>query len=103
MKARTPPSAKLSRKQINLIEKMSHELAEEALKRGQKNLMRRWFKLMCVALHNTYGFSTGRLAVVIQEIDKLSTQAEKDEIFWEHVDRVVIDELKMPFDKEEEN
>lgn len=50
MKARTPPSAKLSKKQIYLIEKMSHELAEEALKRGQKNLMRRWFKLMCVAL-----------------------------------------------------
>lgn len=41
MKARTPPSAKLSKKQIYLIEKMSHELAEEALKRGQKNLMRR--------------------------------------------------------------
>lgn len=40
MKARTPPSAKLSKKQIDLIEKMSHELAEEALKRGQKNLMR---------------------------------------------------------------
>ena len=103
MKARTPPSAKLSKKQIDLIEKMSHELAEEALKREQKNLMRRWFKLMCVALHNTYGFSTSRLAVVIQEIDKLSAAAEKDEIFWEHVDRVVIDELKMAFDKEEEN
>lgn len=29
--------------------------------------------------------------------------AGKDEIFWEHVDRVVIDELKMAFDKEEEN
>lgn len=45
MKARTPPSAKLSKKQIYLIEKMAHELAE-------------------------------------------------------HVDRVVIDELKMSFDKE---
>lgn len=58
---------------------------------------------MCVALHNTYGFSTSRLAVVIQEIDKLSAAAEKDEIFWEHVDRVVIDELKMSFDKEGED
>lgn len=101
MKSRVPISSQLSKKQIAAVQKISRELADEALQRGQKNLMCRWFKLMCIALHNTYGFSTGRLAIVIQEIDKLSTEAEKDEIFWDHVDRVVIDDLKMDFDREE--
>ena len=102
MRSRVPISSRLSNKQIAAVQKISRELADEALQRGQKNLMRRWFKLMCIALHNTYGFSTGRLAVVIQEIDKLSAQAKKDEIFWDHVDRVVINDLKMDFDREEQ-
>ena len=103
MKSRVPISSRLNKKQIAEIQNMSHNLAQETLQSEQRNLIRRWFKLICVALHNTYGFSTSRLAVVIQEIDKLSAQAEKDEIFWDHVDRVVIDELKMAFDKEEED
>jgi len=67
---------------------------------GQKtDSMRKFFKLMCVALHQKYNFGHDRLAELIGEISSLSDEAEKDEIFWNHIDRVM-KELKLPFDKE---
>lgn len=31
---------------------------------------------------------------------KLIQESEKDEIFWEHLDRVVVDEIGMNFERE---
>jgi len=68
---------------------------------GQKAVtMRRFFKLMCVALNQKFGFGHDRLAELLGEISSLSAEAEHDEIFWNHIDRV-IGELKLPFDKED--
>lgn len=64
--------------------------------------MRKFFKLMCVALHERYGFGSQRLGAVIDRISTLSDEHRQDEMFWRHVDRVVIEELGMPFDREQE-
>jgi len=93
MKARIP----MSSKQKHVIqERVSQELDKQ-----EKQRVRRMYKLMCVALHELYGFGNGRLYAVIQQISTLSAEHERDEIFWEHVDKVVIKELGIAFEKEE--
>ena len=68
---------------------------------GQRiDTMRRFFKIMCVALNNEFGFGHDRLMELIVAISNISAEADKDEIYWHHVDKVVINELKLPFDKE---
>lgn len=67
----------------------------------ENNSMRRWFKLMCAALNRRYGFGHDRLMELIDEINQLSEDSEKDEIFWTHMDRLM-ESIGMDFDKERE-
>ncbi|QNK41841.1 hypothetical protein [Caproicibacter fermentans] len=62
--------------------------------------MRRWFKLLCAVLHNDFGFGAGRLDAVIDGISRLSDDQKGDPIFWEHMDRLLIDQLGIKFDRE---
>ena len=73
---------------------------EEFQKQGHE-MARRYFKLFCVALNRDYGFGRERLKKVIGEIEKTSSQSFDDPIFWTHIDKVCIDELKMPFERED--
>jgi hypothetical protein len=68
---------------------------------SRKNLdeMRRLFKIVCVVLHK-HGYGTNRLNKIIGEIGELAAQAENDEIFWEHTDKLLIDQMKINFEKE---
>lgn len=96
MKARVPAVSRLSNKQKACI----REAAAMELQKQEEHRMRRMFKLMCISLHETYGFGHDRLYNVISSMDRLATEHDRDEVFWDHVDRVVIDELKMEFEKE---
>ncbi|MCK9577725.1 MAG: hypothetical protein M0R51_17595 [Clostridia bacterium] len=68
---------------------------------SRKNLdeMRRLFKIVCVVLHN-HGYGTNRLNQIIGEIGELAEQAKSDEIFWEHTDKLLIDKIKIDFERE---
>jgi len=68
---------------------------------SRKNLdeMRRYFKIVCVVLHK-HGYGKNRLNQIIGEIGELAAQAENDEIFWEHIDKLLIDQMGINFDKE---
>ena len=99
MKARIPAVKRLSNKQRNYI----REAAATELEKLEQFRMRRMFKLMCVSLHESYGFGHDRLCNVINSISNIAAEHEHDEVFWEHVDRVVIQELGMAFSKEDEN
>jgi hypothetical protein len=68
--------------------------------RQELGQMRRWFKLLCVALYQRYDFGPQRLGKVIDEISRLSDEQKDDPVFWEHVDRLLVDQLGMNFDKE---
>ena len=61
--------------------------------------MRRYFKIVCVVLHK-HGYGKNRLNQIIGEIGELAAQAENDEIFWEHIDKLLIDQMGINFDKE---
>ena len=59
---------------------------EEYCKKGE-GIIRRVYKLMCVALNDDFGFGAGRLARLIERINTLSAKYENDEVFWEHIDK----------------
>ena len=67
-----------------------------------RKLIRRLFKLMCISLNETYGFGKRRLECVLGQISDLVEEHDRDEVYWAHVDRVVIDGLGVKFKREAE-
>lgn len=94
MKAHIPTKNRLSNAQRQAVREYRNEL--------QSSEIQRFVKIACVALHEKFGFGHDRLADFLAGITEISTQRETDEIFWYHVDRVVREELKLPFDKEDD-
>lgn len=77
------------------------QLVREYVDGYEKEIMRRFLKLSCVALHtdekDPYG--TVRLARYLKRITELAQH--EDEIFWYHIDKLLIDQLKIPFERED--
>lgn len=96
MKARIPNAAKLTKKQLQAVRSYSSQVVRE----DQERLMRRYFKLMCYALNRDFGFGSKRCFALICSIEKLAAEHDRDEIFWEHLDRVIVDEMKLDFKRD---
>lgn len=91
MKANIPISSRM-RKQLELA-------VREELQKGQYAATQRIFKLFCYVLHSKYGFSK-RCYIVIDEVRKLIEEQDENPVFWEQLDRYVIDQMGIPFDRE---
>ena len=65
-----------------------------------KNHNRRMLKLACIALHQRYGFGRERLFAFIEEMSELSSGRMDDPVYWQHIDKLLIDTLKMEGDTE---
>ena len=93
MKAHIPARAALS-KEAKLAVK-------EYVDSYEKACMRRFLKLSCVALHTDEKDPYGavRLARYLKRITELALN--DDEIFWHHVDKLLIDQLNIQFEREE--
>ena len=98
MKARIPAAARLSKRQMSAL----REAADEAVKQREQERIRRLFKLMCISLNELYGFGKRRLECVLGQISDLAEEHDRDEVYWAHVDRVVIDGLGVKFEREAE-
>lgn len=85
MKARIP-------KTITLTEKQWGNQINEHLQR--------WIKLTCVVLNREFGLGHDRLVKFLGDVSAASAEKEHDEIYWKHVDDIVIKELGLPFEKE---
>ncbi len=92
MKAHIPAAARLTRREKQIVREYDSSIQNE-------NFLR-YVKLSIVALHSAFGFGHDRAADFLGTISRLAEEAEKNEIFWKHVDDVVIDELGLPFDRE---
>ena len=57
-------------------------------------------KLACIALHRRYGFGRERLFTFIEEMSELSTGRTDDPVYWQHIDRLLTETLKMEWDAE---
>lgn len=77
------------------------EYAKEQVDKEEKAGTRRILKLVCVALHQKFGFGKSRISGLVDEVNELALESDSDEIFWNHVDRVVIEEMGVDFKKED--
>lgn len=91
MKARIPNSAKLTKKQLQAAKSYSRQV----VKADQERLLRQ-----CYVLNRNFGFGPKRCLAVIDGISRLSAEHDQDEIFWEHLDRVIVDEMKLDFERD---
>lgn len=66
----------------------------------QRDMMRRFFKLMCYVFNEEFGFGKSRLLKVVGKINELSTLHKEDEEFWYHLDKRIIEQMDIPFEKE---
>lgn len=64
----------------------------------QKDVTRRLLKLACVTLHLHFGFGKERLGRFLMQMNGLMG----DELLWWHVDKLLIDQIGLEFDREGE-
>ena len=97
MKARIP--TKFTKRQEGMIRQ---KVRDEYQRQGQE-MSRRIFKLFCVALNKEFGFGKLRLFNLLNEVSKLSNEKQHDEVFWSHIDKVVIEQIGIEFPREDYN
>lgn len=64
----------------------------------QKDVTRRLLKLACVSLHLEFGFGKDRLGRFLMKMNSLMG----DELLWWHIDKLLIDQVGLEFDREGE-
>lgn len=89
------PADKLSKDQKTAI----REYAKEAFTKQAQDNVRRMFKLMCLSLHEEFGFGKDRCTRLIGRINSIAAEHEHDEVYWNHVDSVMQD-IGVDFAKE---
>lgn len=102
MKAHTPARTRLSRAQSRVVE----EFVEEKMDQQRAVLMRRFFKLMAMALRDPlsgkgHGMGAGQIAKIIRRVGDYAAEHEWNREFWDEVDHVVIDRMGLPLEREE--
>ena len=96
MKSRLSLNNRLSNKQkADIKEYCSNEML-----RQQKEHTRRMIKLFCCALHDEFDFGKTRCGKIVNKINELANEHTTDEVFWYHVDSLVIDYLELDFSRE---
>lgn len=64
-------------------------------------LVRRCYKTFAVALHQKYGFGRNRLIKLMDELTDISKLRNIDDVFWKHLDDIIINEIKLDFERED--
>ena len=90
MKARIPGSRALL--------KPDKKAVRDYVDQHQKDVTRRLLKLACVTLHMHFGFGKERLGKFLVQMNGLMG----DELLWWHVDKLLIDQVGLEFDREGE-
>lgn len=85
MKAHIPPRQLLSTPSKKVIQSYIDVKEEE--------ILRRCLKLAFYALNREFGFGASRLERVYEKTRDFQRDNKSDPIFWEHLDRVLRDEI----------
>lgn len=97
MKARIP--VKLKREALAEINRLADREYQKVKDKETADITRRIFKTIIFALHQDFGFGRNRCAKALRSMTEIIEHSDTDEVFWEHIDRVVIDKLKLEFEK----
>ena len=85
-----------SQQRKRLEEEVANYYKEEDFK-----ITQRTFKLMFAILHFDFGFGHKRLSRILDAVTKMKQERDEDEVFWYHIDKVLIDHLGLLFDRED--
>ena len=92
---------KMSRKESEEIKRFIYENSVEYIQQENRKCIRRTFKLMAVQLNEKFGFGKKRLCTLFNGCgDESNSRRKQEPIFWAHIDRKVIDELGLEFERE---
>lgn len=97
MKARIP--VKLKKEAMAEINRLADREYQKVKDKEINDLTRRIFKTIVFALYKDFGFGRDRCAKALKSMTEIIEHSDTDEVFWEHIDRVVIDKLKLEFDR----
>lgn len=93
MKARIPTQ--------QLMSGVGKKVVQSYIDEKENEILRRCMKLAFYALNHCYGFGASRLGTVYDEVKALQADAKKDPIFWEHLDRIICNEIGLEMPREE--
>lgn len=97
MKARIP--VKLKKEAMAEINRLADREYQKVKDKEIADATRRIFKTMIFALYQDFGFGRDRCAKALKSMTEIIEHSDTDEVFWEHIDRIVIDKLKLEFEK----
>ncbi len=92
MRARIPPS----NKQMKVLE----DFAKKKIKKQRLVMCRKIFKVIIYVLNVDYGFGKGRIDTIIEKALKILEEYETNELFYEDLDRHVIDRVGIDFERD---
>ena len=104
MKARIPKISGNDRKrmlsEVEIEVKKAWEKVEEE---KTIDITRRVLKTIIYKLNTEYGYGIKRISRLFNSFTKMLEESSKDEVYWEHIDRVVVDKLGLPFERDYTN
>lgn len=96
MRAHIPLSGKMKK---DALAEIKLQVVRERDKVTEQ-IVRRTLKLVLVELYDEFSFGNLRLNRVMKGVQNLTAEANEDEIFWEHIDRQLIDQLGLEFERD---
>lgn len=90
----------LSNKHKKELDKYIFERGMQIYNSESEGLIRRCYKTFAVALNQQFGFGKDRITKLFDSMSDISKERDKDDVFWRHIDDIVINQIKIPFERE---
>lgn len=104
MKARIPKiSGKDRKRMLSEVEIEVKKAWEKVEEEKTIDITRRVLKTIIYNLNTEYGYGIKRISRLFNSFTKMLEESSKDEVYWEHIDRVVVDKLGLPFERDYTN
>lgn len=100
MRVKIKPNQWMGEKQNKMLNDYINRRALQVYDEEATGLIRRCYKTFAVALHSKYGFGKSRLMQLMGELSDISKLRNKDDVFWKHLDDIIIDEIGLEFNRE---
>ena len=101
MRARVPHFSGNEKKKMKAEIKFEVDKAwKQVEEQKEYELTRRILKTFIYVMHEKHGYGTKRLAALVADFTAKLDESSSDEVYWEHIDRVVIDRLGIPFERD---
>lgn len=104
MKARIPKISGNDRKRLLSEVEIEVKKAWEKVEEEKTiDITRRVLKTIIYTLNTEYGYGIKRISRLFNSFTKMLEESNKDEVYWEHIDRVVVEKLGLPFERDYTN